>query len=178
VGAAVCRLAAAGENAQSRKNSIMAQISCIFTVEKHFLRIRNGSARDTIHGRFFMRISHHARLVCHCKNLSSLFLCGRASREFISSSCVYSQFAYHFHAFCSAIMFSRNAHATVFRLERLRTKNNTIKAHFLRRGLFNVMHAQKAFTPPTRREASFVSPVYIHSQVFCIPILVCEHVAV
>jgi hypothetical protein len=45
-------------------------------------------------------------------------------------------------------------------------KKNTIKAHFLRRGFFNVMHAQKAFAPPTRREASFVSRARAFAQVF------------
>jgi hypothetical protein len=104
------------------------------------------------------------------QNLSSLCLCvcGCARREFISPVlvCTHNSLIIFTHSALPLCILSQRTHATVFRLERLRTIKKP--SSFLCRGLFNVMHVQKAFAPHTRREreASFVSRARAFAQVF------------
>lgn len=112
--------------------------SVIFTIKKHFFVCAALTdplylIRDAISRPLFARCSS----LCRCENLSSRArsVCGRASREFISLVlvCTYSQFAYHFHAFCSAIMFSRTLTPWQQQSSDSRDyeqKKNTIKARF------------------------------------------------
>lgn len=159
----------------------MAQISCISQWKSIFFahpkRIR--SALRVI--RFTVALFHERCALTLVSFAVAKFIialpvcvCGGARREFISLQflCVLTIRLSFSRILLCHYAFSRNAHATVFRLERLRTIKKP--SSFLRRGLFNVMHVQKAFAPPTRRERGLfcVARPCIRSGFFCIPILV------